>query len=148
MKINWGKGIAIAIVLFVSFIMYFVITMTTDHRYDHDLVTENYYKNELTYQEKIDASRNVLNLSSEIVCKSSADGIAIVLPKELQHTELHGKVFLYRPSDKQLDFELTFSESTNYLLVPDNRLLDGRWNISVEIRHENKDYFFKEEIIY
>ncbi len=148
MKINWGKGIVIAIVFFVSFIMYFVIKMTTDNRYDYDLVTENYYKNELTYQEKINASRNALNLSSKISYENSADGISIVLPKELQHTELHAKVFLYRPSDKQLDFELTFSKSTNYLLVPDNRLLDGRWNISLEIRHQGNDYFFKEEIIY
>ena len=66
--------------------------------------------------------------------------ILIILPKELQNTELHGKVFLYRPSDKQLDFELTFSKSTHYLLVPDNRLSDGRWNISVEIRHQDRDF--------
>lgn len=148
MKINWGKGIVIAIVLFISFIMYFVVTMTTDARYEHDLVTENYYKNELTYQQKINASKNALNLSSAIAFEKTADGISIVLPKELQNTELHAKVFLYRPSDKQLDFELTFSASSNNLLVPDNRLLDGRWNISVEIRHQDNDYFFKEEIIY
>jgi nitrogen fixation protein FixH len=148
MKINWGKGIAIAIVLFVSFIMYFVITMTTDNRYNHDLVTDNYYKNELTYQDKLNANRNALNLSSRIQYKISTKGIEIELPKELKNTELHAKVFLYRPSDKQLDFEITFSKSTNYLLVPDNRLSDGRWNISLEIRHEDKDYFVKEEIIY
>ena len=84
MKINWGKGIVIAIVLFISFIMYFVVTMTTDHRYDHDLVTENYYQNELTYQEKINASRNTINLSEDITYEQTADGILIKLPKELQ----------------------------------------------------------------
>ena len=148
MKINWGKGIVIAIILFVSFIMYFVVSMTTNNQYEHDLVTERYYEKELTYQEKIDASKNTRSLSESMAFEKTADGILIQLPKELQNTLLLGKVFLYRPSDKQLDFELTFSESTDYLLVPDKRLLGGRWNISVEIRHQNKNYFFKEEIVY
>ena len=148
MKINWGKGIVIAIVLFVSFIMYFVISITTNNEYHHELVTEKYYEKELSYQEKIDASKNARSLSSNASFEKTADGILIKLPRELQNTLLHGKVFLYRPSDKQLDFELTFSESTNYLLVPDKRLLDGRWNISVEIRHQDKNYFFTQEIVY
>lgn len=148
MKINWGKGIVIAIVLFISFIMYFVVTITTDNAYDYDLVSEQYYEEELTYQERIDASKNAQNLSSEISFEKTADGIVIKFPEALQHTSLQGKVFLYRPSDKQMDFEIALSNIQNYLLVPDKRLLGGRWNISVEIRHQNKNYYFSEEIVY
>ncbi len=39
MKINWGWGLAIGMVLFVAFIMYFVIKISTDKKYDYDLVT-------------------------------------------------------------------------------------------------------------
>ena len=39
MKLNWGTGIVLAIVAFIGFIMYFVITMSTDTAYSHDLVT-------------------------------------------------------------------------------------------------------------
>lgn len=148
MKINWGKGIVIAIVLFISFIMYFVVTITTNSEYDYDLVSEQYYEEELTYQERIDASKNAQNLNSTISFEKTADGIVIKLPEELQNKTLHGKVFLYRPSDKQLDFEIALSNVQDYLLVPDKRLLGGRWNISVEIRHENKNYYFTEEIVY
>lgn len=148
MKLNWGKGIVIAIILFVSFIMFFVIKMTTSVEYDHDLVTEKYYEKELKYQEKIDASQNAKDLGEKIVFERTADGLIITFPKQLQGKNLEGKVFLYRPSDKQLDFEVPLSKVQNYLLVPDNRLLDGRWNISIELKHEKKDYFFKEEIVY
>jgi hypothetical protein len=148
MKINWGKGIVIAIIAFVGFIMYFVITMMTDHQYDHDLVTEKYYEKELTYQEKINASKNVQNLSEKIKLDKIVDGLMIKFPKEFHGKELKGKVFLYRPSDKQKDFEVSLSNIQNYLLVPDNRLLGGRWNISIEFTSDNKDYFFTEEITY
>ena len=47
MKFNWGTGIVLAFIGFISFIMYFVINMNTNDKYDHDLVTEDYYKQEL-----------------------------------------------------------------------------------------------------
>ncbi|WP_205957991.1 hypothetical protein [Flavivirga algicola] len=34
-----------------------------------------------------------------------------------------------RPSNKHLDFETAISLSKPNLLIPDNRLVDGRWNI-------------------
>lgn len=50
MKFNWGTGIVIAIAGFMSFIIYFVITMSTDKNYSYDLVTDKYYQQELKYQ--------------------------------------------------------------------------------------------------
>ena len=44
MKFNWGTGIVLAFIAFISFIMYFVISMNTNNKYDHDLVSENYYR--------------------------------------------------------------------------------------------------------
>ncbi len=37
-------------------------------------------------------------------------------------------MFLYRPSIKHLDFDIV-SLSKPTLLIPDNCLVDGRWNI-------------------
>jgi hypothetical protein len=148
MKINWGKGIVIAIVLFIGFIMFFVIKMTTNNQYNHDLVTEKYYEKELTYQEKIDANKNVRDLSESIKVDKIVDGLMIKFPKDFHGKTLKGKVFLYRPSDKQKDFEVSISNIQNYLLVPDNRLLGGRWNITIEFTCDDKNYFFSDEIVY
>ncbi len=147
MKINWGKGIVIAIVFFIAFILYFVITMSTDKKFSHDLVTEKYYEKELIYQQKIDAANNAKDLGG-IETEQIADGLLIRFPKAFEKETIEGKVFLYRPSDKQSDIEIPFSIADNYLLVPDKSLLDGRWNISIEIVHKKKRYFFFEEIMY
>ncbi len=148
MKINWGTGIVITIVLFIGFIMYFVVTMSTNNGYNHDLVTEKYYQKELVYQEKIDASKNAAALKEGLNIEQTKEGLMIGFPSELDPTLIKGKVFLYRPSNKQLDFEIPISLLNKYLLVPDKSLLGGRWNITVEFEYGGKNYLYKKEIVY
>jgi nitrogen fixation protein FixH len=146
MKINWGTGIVIVIAAFISFIMYFVITMSTNNKYSYDLVTDNYYQQELQYQKQIEAEKNAKNLIENVKLKHSEFGLTVNFPKDLDYKMINGKVFLYRPSNKQLDFEIPISISKPYLLVPEKRLLDGRWNIIVSWNYEKKDYLFKKEL--
>ena len=148
MKINWGTGIVIAFIAFISFIMYFVITMNINKKYEHDLVTEDYYKQELEFQNDIDKETNSKTLEENINWKKTNEGILLEFPKFFKAENISGKVFLYRPSDKQFDFETEFSLSNHNLLIPDKRLLDGRWNIKVDWQYNGKSYLFKKEIIY
>lgn len=148
MKLNWGTGIVISIIAFISFILYFVITMSTKQGYNHDLVTEKYYQKELDFQKDIEALKNAKKLKKNIITKRTKEGLTIHFPKEFDPKKIKGKMFLYRPSNKQLDFEIPISLSNRYLLVPENRLLGGRWNITINWQYKGKDYSFKEELIY
>ncbi|XCF07657.1 FixH family protein [Tamlana crocina] len=148
MKINWGTGIVIAFIGFISFIMYFIVTMNVNSKYDHDLVTENYYAEELSYQKDIDKLRNAKTLSENISYKRITEGLVIYFPSNVDFKEITGKVFLYRPSNKQLDFDTAISLSKPYLLIPDNRLVDGRWNIKIDWQYDNQSYLFKETLNY
>lgn len=148
MKINWGTAIVLAFIAFISFIMYFVISMMTNKKYDHDLVTENYYQKELIYQQSIDKEINAKKLDEQVIWKKTPEGMLITFPQSLKIKDIKGKVFLYRPSNKHLDFEMPITLSNHTLLIPDNRLLDGRWNLSVEWEYDNVEYLFKEDITY
>ncbi|MGG6231568.1 FixH family protein [Tenacibaculum sp. SDUM215027] len=148
MKLNWGTSIVIAIISFMGFIMYFVITMSTGKNYNHDLVTEKYYQQELEFQNKINATKNAKALKDNIKIEKVTEGIKVHFPMNFNPKDIKGKVFLYRPSDKQLDFEIPISISKTYLLVPENRLLGGRWNITVSWSYKNKDYLFQKELVY
>lgn len=148
MKLNWGTGIVITIVAFIAFILFFVVRMTTEKKYDHDLVTEKYYQKELNYQKEIDAAQNSLDDDRLLKIMKIADGIQIEFPKDLTYKNITGKVFLYRPSNEQLDFEMPISISDSFFFVPDNHLLDGRWNIEVVWKYEGKDYRYTKEIRY
>ncbi|NRB59379.1 MAG: FixH family protein [Winogradskyella sp.] len=148
MKVNWGTAIVIAFIGFIGFIMYFVVNMATDDKYDHDLVVEDYYQQELAFQTDIDKEKNAKKLATNITWKKTNEGIVFTFPQELNIENIQGTVFLYRPSNKHLDIETPISLSNHNLLIPDNRLLDGRWNIKIDWQHNNQSYLFKEAITY
>jgi len=148
MKNNWGTGLVIGMVLFIGFIMFMVITMMTDKKYSHDLVTEDYYQKEIVYQQEIDAEKNLSSFSEPISGKRTDEGYLLKFPKEIDPQKVAGTVFLYRPSNKQLDFDFPMVISGSNLLIPDNRLLDGRWNITLDWKYEGKRYMYKKSITY
>ncbi len=147
MKINWGTGIVLALVGFISFILYFVVRMGLDDRANHDLVTEEYYKAELGYQKEIDAEKNA-NKNARITMDRTPDGLVLNFPEKLDPKKIKGTVSLYRPSNKHLDFDLPVSLSNTHLLIPDKRLLDGRWDIKVSWQYGHELYMHKESLTY
>ena len=148
MKINWGTGIVIGMASFICFILYLVITMCTDQNFSHDLVTDEYYAKEIRYQDEIDAEKNTNNLSVKFQGKRTAEGWEITLPEELNKQVIKGKVFLYRPSNMILDFEIPLVISKSKIVIPNNKMLDGRWNITIEWTYNKKPYLYKKEIVY
>ena len=148
MKFNWGTGIVLAFIGFISFIMYFVISMNTNKKYEHDLVTEDYYKQELEFQNEINKETNAKKLTENIRWKKTNEGLVITFPETFKSNSISGNVFLYRPSNKQLDFETSISLSDHHLLIPDKRLLGGRWNIKVDWKYNGEEYLYKQEILY
>ncbi|RFN60272.1 FixH family protein [Marixanthomonas ophiurae] len=148
MKINWGTGIVIGIAAFICFIMFFVIKMSTNDKYSYDLVVEEYYKKELAFQQEIDAEENLKLLTEKIKEERTNEGWLFSFPKEINLDKVSGTVFLYRPSNKQLDFQFPLKFSGSNLLIPNKRLVDGRWNINITWDYEGKKYLFKKEILH
>ena len=148
MKINWGTGIVLAFIGFIGFIMYFVIIASTDKSANHHLVTDEYYQEELKYQEEINAMENAAELNAQFAIENTAAGIVITIPEEIRAQNAKGIVSLYRPSNKHLDFNLDISLSNSHLLIPDERLLGGRWDIKIRWQHLQKNYLVKESITY
>ena len=148
MKINWGTGLVIGMLLFIGFILFLVIKMTTNEALNHDLVTEDYYNKELRYQEEIDAEKNMNDFKENIIGEKIADGWVLKFPKEIDASKIKGTVFLFRPSNKKLDFDFPIELSSSNLLIPDERLLDGRWNITIDWNYNNKNYLYKKAITY
>ncbi len=148
MKINWGTGLAIGLTLFIGFILFFVIKISTDKKYDYDLVTEEYYKKEMVYQKEIDDEENSNTLSGSISGEKTEAGWVLTFPENLDYSKITGTVILYRPSNKNLDFEMPLRLSDQNLLIPDEQLVTGRWNTIVQWSYNGKDYLYKNEIVY
>ncbi len=149
MKISWGTGVVIAFVLFISFILFFIIKASTQQKYNYDLVSEEYYKDELNFQKNINEMQNVKDLGIQITIETKKEGLQITFPEDFTTENMDGNVSFYRPSNQSLDFDIPFDLSKRTsLLIPDNKLVDGRWDIKINWTKNNKGYLYKKEIVY
>ena len=147
MKINWGTSIVIAFALFMTFILYFIFQVQSNSKYDNELVVEEYYKHDAHFGEEMIRIQNANNLVQKPIITVSKLGITIVFPNDFEPKNIKGKVSLYRPSNKKLDFEVPISLSNPTLLIPVSNLVGGRWDINMEWQYSGKQYLTK-EIIY
>ena len=81
MKINWGVGIVIAFGLFITFILYFVVMVQSDSKYDNDLVVEEYYKHDAKFGDEMARIQNAEDLAQKPTINVVSNGVEIVFPK-------------------------------------------------------------------
>lgn len=147
MKINWGTGIVIAFALFMTFILYFVFEVQSNSKYDNDLVVEEYYKHDSNFQEEMARIQNAHDLQDKPSIKFiKEEGVKISFPAAFESGKLKGNVLLYRPSNKKFDFNTPIALTNSALLIQQNKLIKGRWDVNMEWQYEGKKYLTKEVI--
>ena len=147
-KISWPVGIVVAIVAFMVFILSFVYKATFVSEYDHHLVSEEYYKDELHYQEEIDKLNKGVALKQNVAIEKTAEGLVINFPTEFKPEAITGTVFFKRLSNEKIDFNFPIELKTHQLFIKDEKLVDGRWDVKIEWFINNDEYLFKEKLMY
>ncbi|MBK8601253.1 MAG: FixH family protein [Flavobacterium sp.] len=146
MRINWGTSIVIAFALFMSFILYFVIKVQSNSKYDNELVVDEYYKKDAKFGAEMVRVQNAADLSEKPAFTAANGEVSIVFPKIYDSSKITGKVSLYRPSNKKLDFEIPLSLTNSTLLIPKKSLVGGRWDITIDWQYDGKLYTTKEDL--
>ena len=145
MKFNWGWGIVIALTLFITMILQFVVRSFNERI---DLVSDDYYEKELDYQSTIDKEKNLNLLVDEMEIKTSPDGLRIIFPEDLAENKISGTVSLYRPSDERLDKGYRLEdEMISEFLIPLEDLTTGKWVIKVDFSAADKDYYYEKTMV-
>lgn len=122
--------------------------MNTNKQYQHDLVTEDYYKQELAFQKEIDAEKNAKTLNINITIKKINEGLLVVFPEDKEYTKISGTIALYRPSNKKLDFEIPIELNGSKTVIPAKHLIEGRWKITIDWKYHDTSYMFKKSFTY
>lgn len=136
---NWGRGIALALALFIGFIATLVIILISQKV---DLVSEDYYSQELNFQQEIDgieAGNNQLALTFT----KKDDQLVVNVPLETDSKNI--TFHFYRANDKTLDktFEL---ENSKMLLIPMNELTKGNYSVRAEYTVQGKQVIQKYDL--
>jgi len=145
MKLNWGKSIVLAMILFIGFIMFMVISMITQPEYDHDMVVEEYYKKEMTLNDKLEKIKNGKAFEAEIKFEANPNGLLLTFPESLKDLK-NAEVFAYRASDKNLDFKTSIFLNENRETLVQKPLVSGPWEFTLTFSLSEKEYLVKKNL--
>ncbi|MCB0645641.1 MAG: FixH family protein [Saprospiraceae bacterium] len=135
MKFNFGTGIFVFLVIFICTLIFVVLKSAT---IDHSLVADDYYNEDIHYQEKYDKiSRS--NGAEMVRIDQSGDQLVIQFS---DNTTPNGVISFYRPSDKSLDFSKNIALDDKLQMVfAKNEIAKGKWRIKVDWTEKEKTYY-------
>lgn len=145
MKISWGTGIVITIIVFMVITMSTVVYLMNQ---DVDLVTDDYYEKEIKYQQQIDKMERTSKLAEKPYIKQDGKTITVVFPSTLLNEELTGEIHLYRPSDSKKDILIPLRlDETGIQIIPAAALDNGLWTVKVQWNIGELDYTIEERVL-
>ena len=141
----WPYGLITAFVLF--FIgMATVVTIAVTHK--EDLVSANYYENELNYQGQLDSAARAQNAGADIRFDASARSVVIALPPAQAGQKVSGTIQLYRADAPEKDRTLDLSpgrDGTQTLNVA--QFATGPWLLRVNWQADGQGYYLEQKFI-
>lgn len=118
---SWGYKIVIVYGTFVAGILFLVYKSSREQT---DLVTTNYYEQELKYQDKIEEMKRTASLKQPVSVTIMADSLQVDFENNFTGKPVKGQLHLYFPADEKKDLHRDFNDTTNrflFALPPANR---------------------------
>ena len=141
---NWGNKLLVTFIVFGIGMGYLVYRSVNTN---YELVEKDYYKNELRYQQVIDAANRTNELSSTVQLQQSASGISLQLPEEMKNKVVSGAILFYCAYDKQKDKSITLqtdAEAKQY--IPLTSVQAGSYTVKINWACEGKTYYFEKNM--
>ena len=144
MKLNWGTSIAI---FYIAFAATMVGMVVKSRSFDHALVVDNYYEQDLKYQSHLDKLANSRALANDLIISENQGDKTLHFQFPAEFRQVGGEILLYRADDKRQDVSVKITpDAQGEQALPTANLTPGRWKIKVDWQGDGKA-FFKEETI-
>jgi hypothetical protein len=138
LKINWGVGITLSIILFM--IISIGLIYYAFHQ-DVNLVRDDYYEAEVQYNDTMDKIKRTNEFKEKLNIILTTDNIELHFPIDLSQSKISGNIFLYRPSNGDKDINLPIKlDSTNSQYLTTSNLIPGLWKIKVEWNYDSTSF--------
>src|SRR5690554_6474992 len=138
---NWGHGLML---FFVGFVLFMSTLVVICMRQDNiHLVTQNYYEEEIKYQEQIDKIANATDLEYKVFdYRAESKTVGLNLPPDAV-----GTLHLFRPSDARLDRKYDVEiESGKPFAISLSDLMPGYWKMKLTREEGGTKYYLEERI--
>jgi len=144
---RWPYAIIAAFVLFAGYIGFMVQQAL---RTTVDLVSPDYYQQELCYQQRIEATARTAALPAPVRVKveAAARRLRLTLPPALAGQPVRGTLQFFRPADQRLDFTVPFAPAGQPLqqALSTRALRPGHWRLRLAFTAGPQEYFLEKEL--
>ncbi len=138
-KFNWGWTIALLYSSFVCFMLFLGYKASRDKV---ELVSNNYYEEELKYQGHIDKMMLTDSLHVKPDWKVDGNKIAMLFPINNGSENIAGTIKFYCPSDEQRDFDIPFTASPDQpLSISSEKLKHGTYKMQIDWKQGKSDFY-------
>ena len=147
-KFSWGHGIVIALGSFIAFIL-FMIFLFPNGQQNSEMITENYYEEELAYQKIIDAKNNADLLPEKPKYYQDPSGIKVIFPEDINNGNSKFTIDLHRADDQKLDVKREIKlDGKNTLFIPANILVKGNYVLRTMWTTNNKNFQIDYDLVW
>jgi hypothetical protein len=106
---NWGNKLVVVFILF-AILMATLVYKAVNTKFE--LVSKDYYKDELRYQDRIDG-RNNAALIGKVAVTQDAEALTIDLPEEMKGVKVEGEAWFYCKTDAERDRKIALAVDTS-----------------------------------
>ncbi|GAA4054742.1 hypothetical protein GCM10022409_47290 [Hymenobacter glaciei] len=142
----WPYAIIAVFVLFAAYIGSMVYqAMQTDV----NLVSADYYQQELAHQQRMDAVARTAALPAPVQVRHepASHRLTLELPAALAGQAVQGQVHFFRPSDKALDFTLPLQPAANRRqVINTSKMAPGLWRVQLDFTAGGQAYFLEQDL--
>ncbi|WP_042720412.1 FixH family protein [Flavobacterium sp. B17] len=147
-KFSWGHGVVIALAAFMIFILSMLFLFPNGQK-NSEMVTDNYYEEELKYQDVIDAKKRADELQEKPVYSQDKSGIKITFPKDYDNSNTTVKFVLNRTDDQNLDIHKSVQlDAGKSFLIPGQVLKMGNYTLRLNWTKDKIDYRMDYDVIW
>lgn len=143
MKLSWGYRIA---GLYAGFMLLILSLVVGSMRQRFDLVSKDYYEEELRYQEIIDAGKNQQALSAPVRMDQSAEAVSLRFPPEFEGVPLTGEVMFYSPVQEAWDLRVPVHVVDNSMSVSKHSLPASLYIVKIRWEAQGQAYYQEERM--
>jgi len=137
MKFNWGTGIVLFFVVFVSLMISFVVFSL---KQNNDLVADDYYQQGADYTKHMEVSKRSAIYRDSISIQTKGENVEIKVSKTFSQKVDTVKAFFFRPSNKKQDYTLDFSAKQVSAIIEKKNLAHGRYQVKLSWKMDNEQY--------
>lgn len=141
---NFGVKIAVLYLSFVGMILTLVFLCFGQKV---ELVSKDYYAQELKFQDRIDAIKNEKSLKGSITHQLNGKELILFADSSMDVDGLEGTINFFRPSDSSKDVKVKMNFEGGKQILNTNALLHGAYKMQLSWKANNINYF-KEEVIF